>query len=493
MVNRKGIFYIRDRKSLFLFKGQHQSRASFGGGENGCKLAVSGNLQHSLGPYIKPYIFAASQQERRREAGGHCAICEERFGVAESAQKKLRLTCSDHVHYECYRVVVECMAESIELYQALLDNMPCCKGPRCDLGGVRIQAESPGLTFRIFTNAQAMEKDSKNLSILGTTLKPKAPASTTTTTSTTSNTSTTSPTTTNTATNTFSTIPNDIERVPSPQIQEFDRLFELTSRISSHRSRSPSPSPTVATTNTLSLQITEYMLQDLDELRHKYIEHLLTSSQLSFATLCKLGTLRLVDNLLVSKCGEFALKSCYLFTNYLLVCEIDGTDCWHLPIDNGAEVSTTDESTFAISIYDSPTIWIQSEDPGVVEKWIVATSDPTATFPSQFLTSTFVLPEYQAQIQTPVSSPSTVNLDDSAKAESVFTNISALSEDESDSDVDSDQELINKFKTGKSLCSRLQNAVSEDTELLDLMLREMTMLKNTFEEFTSSFKYVSDQ
>ena len=482
MVNRKGIFYIHDRKSLFLFKGQHQSRASFGGGENGCKLAVSGNLQHTLGPYIKPYIFAASQQERRRQAGGHCAICEERFGVAESAQKKLRLTCSDHVHYECYKVVVECMAESIESYQALLDNMPCCKGPRCDLGSVRIQAESPGLTFRVFTNAQAIEKDSKNLSILGTTLKPKAPAVQT------SNT-----TTSNTpipVSNTPSTIP--IERVPSPQIQEFDRLFELTSRIS-HRSRSPSPSPTVATTNTLSLQITEYMLQDLDELRHKYIEHLLTSSQLSFATLCKLGTLRLVDNLLVSKCGDFALKSCYLFTNYLLVCEIDGTDCWHLPIDNGAEVSTTDESTFAISIYDSPTIWIQSEDPGVVEKWIVATSDPTATFPSQFLTSTFVLPEYQTQTQTPVSSPSTVNLDDSAKAESVFTNISALSEDESDSDVDSDQELINKFKAGKSLCSRLQDAVSKDTELLDLMLREMTMLKNTFEEFTSSFKYVSNQ
>ena len=75
----------------------------------------------------------------------------------------------------------------------------------------------------------------------------------------------------------------------------------------------------------------------------------------------------------------------------------------------------------------------------------------------------------------------------------MFTNISALSEDESDSDVDSDQELINKFKAGKSLCSRLQDAVSKDTELLDLMLREMTMLKNTFEEFTSSFKYVSNQ
>lgn len=473
MVNRKGFFYIRDRKSLFLFKGQHLSRASFGGGENGCKLAVSGNLQHSLGPHIKPYIFAASQQERRREAGGYCAICEERFGVAESAQKKLRLTCSDHVHYGCYKVVVECMAESIESYQALLDNMPCCKGPRCDSDAVRIQAESPGLTFRIFTNAQAVERDSKNLSILGTTLTktPSLLASPSPTTS-----------------------PAFIlPRIPSPQIQEFDRLFELTSRISSNRSRSPSPSPTVATTNTLSLQITEYMLQDLDELRHKYIEHLLTSSQLSFATLCKLGTLRLVDNLLVSKCGDFALKSCYLFTNFLLVCEIDGSDCWHLPIDNGAEVSTTDESTFAISIYGSPTIWIQSEDPGVVEKWIVATSDATATFPSQFLTSTFVLPEYQSRIETPVSSPSTVNLDDSAKAESVFTNISALGEDESDSDVDSDQELINNLKAGAPLCSRLQNVVSEDTELLDLMLREMTMLKNTFEAFTSSFKYVSDQ
>ena len=475
MVNRNGIIYTRDRKSLFLFRG-HRPRASFSARENGCKLAVSGILHHSLGPQIKPYIFAAAQQERRREAGGYCAICEERFGVAEGALKKLRLTCSDSVHYECYKVVVECMAESIESYQTLVDSMPCCKGPRCDGEAVRIQAESPGLTFRFFTDAQAVEEStnlsrnlSKNLSILGTTLKPK------------------------TATK--------ADRVPSPQIQEFDRLFELSSRPSSRisrisrisRSRSPSPSPTIATTNTLSLQITEYMLQDLDELRHKYIEHLLTSSQLSFATVCKLGTLRLVDNLLVSKCGEFVLKSCYLFTNYLLVCDIDGTDCWHLPLGNGADVSTTDESTLAISIYGSPTIYIQSEDPGVVEKWIVATSDPTATFPSQFLTSTFVLPEYQAHIETPLSSPSTVNLDDSANAESVFTNISAVCEHDSDSDVDSDQELINKFKPASSLSSRLQNVVSDDTELLDVMLREMTMLKNTFEDFTSSFKHVSDQ
>lgn len=473
-------------------------------------------------------------------------MCEELFATAESPQKRLKLACGDHAHHDCFRVVVECLAESFLSFQAVRDHMPRCKGPHCRDSEVPVLAESSELAFKLFTAARDCELRS-NLAILGTTLTrenddriPVAePAATD------YHRDQILKEYTRVAAPSFAPpARSSVEVViPSPQIEEFDRLFDLTCSGSFHRTRSSSPSPTVATTNTLSLQVPEYVLQDVDKLRHKYIEHLLsTCKKLSFSTLCQLGTLRLVDILQVSffESGPFAPHSCYLFTNYLLICDIDGSTFRLIPID-GPAVSPTNESTFSISVRGdtNTTVWIHSENPGVVEKWIVATSDTSTQFPSQFLTSTFVLPEFQernfeevketgkgakSELQsspvglkvnathpenhteihheprdhrtgntspqhTPFSSSST-NMDNSGRSESVFTNLTVF-EDGSDSDVDSDQEIINKLAAAKLLSVRLQQAVSGETDLIDHMLREMKALSRTFAEFVSSFDRVA--
>lgn len=485
------MFPASDKKTLFLFRARPKRTAANRLSSDGCKMPVSVQVLQMPGPQIKPYIYTASRQESRKWSSTHCAVCEEKFGAVETAQKRLRLSCGDCAHYDCFKVVVECMAESIDSYQEIVDNMLLCKGPKCADVALRLLAIPSELTFRIFAAYRNKECNgpASNLAILSTTLPSKKPVESETST-------------------------DDLECSSKITVGELTIIPE----------RPSSPSPTIATTNTTLLLIPEHTPQQLDQLRHTYIQYLLNSfSQLSLATLCELGTLRLVDNLLVSfvKDSIPELKSCYLFSNYLLVSAIDAAVCSMLPLEPVPDVAITNQSTFAISFQDvgNTAIWIKSDDANVLEKWIVATSDPTATFPSQFLTSTFVLPEVHPEPEypepeypepeypepefhsdlefsepevhvTPKNSSSPQNGEISLKSDSVFTDhISESTDNETDSDVDSDNEIILKVRLGQAL-ARLQEAISDDTDILDRMLQQMSTQRSSFDNMITTFNNV---
>ncbi|KAL6450149.1 hypothetical protein SBY92_002442 [Candida maltosa Xu316] len=300
----------------------------------------------------------ANIQNKIDESKEVCFICQESLSTLFQSERILKLHCGDSVHCECFKAYFR---DEITKAQELYSNGPTitftknCKGDQCK-------------------NSKSVILEVGNWNLISTrklSLIPKRPA-------------------------------------PHPKTNSIN-FTALKSTLNG----SPSPNPTVSTSTT-DPDIRHVNTAEADIIRNELIKFLLDNCpRINLSKLLHLGSLRLADEL--SVCIEpmenFQTRFVYLFENYMTVWSKNTED---LPVFipmNEIQISSRGS---ILQIYQKGTekprsTLLQSPSSSIVEKWVVAVSEPKLQLPPDVITST-------------------ITTDDN----------------ESDSDVDSDAELIQK-------------------------------------------------
>lgn len=170
---------------------------------------------------------------------------------------------------------------------------------------------------------------------------------------------------------------------PHPNSANIDAL-RTTLQNNDIPTRSPSPEPTVSTT------ITEVDTFDVETVRNNLIKHLLDlCTKISLSRLVLLGNLRVADEL--SVCVEpldyFQTRYVYLFENYMVIWNKTDYPVF-VPMKN-IQLSSRGSSILQVRQKDdSLSTLLQSTLSSIVEKWVVAISDAHLQLPARAITST---------------------------------------------------------------------------------------------------------
>lgn len=143
----------------------------------------------------------------------------------------------------------------------------------------------------------------------------------------------------------------------------------------------------VSTANSKTSQILEKNYISLDRLQNQFIEQLMYNNEfISFTKLTKFGQLRLVDTLIISL-DEYNWHNSivYLFENYLLL--TIGDDFLEIDLD---EINFSISSPVVLKLTHKgyKSVLLKANDIPIIEKWVIAISDRSYSFPPELLSST---------------------------------------------------------------------------------------------------------
>lgn len=156
-----------------------------------------------------------------------------------------------------------------------------------------------------------------------------------------------------------------------------------------YNSRPVSLAPSSITQATASVRIAEHDRIPLEKLKNTFIKHMLDTSGIDLSMLVALGPLRLVDQLLVSANGsEYHIWQVYLFANYLVLWQT-GLPLL-LSLTDTLSITTPEYCVIEIRLSSHPAkvVRLYSEIGSIIEKWGIALSDPAIIIPSEIFTST---------------------------------------------------------------------------------------------------------
>lgn len=354
--------------------------------------SVTGNTNR--GPKVKPYIFTQTHQPNFQRISNinetKCFICDELLQTKLQHERIIELKCGDFIHGECFEVSVKCGIErltKIENFKLTSRNIeqafPICKGNKCKTVQRKILPTDEHLIDHLFTSVLLDQKDktlhlrNSNLAILNSTLKSQRAQEF--------------------QDNNIAALHNS-KSLGLPLMSQLPIPYSALCRYSANIDRgslSPSPNSSISTVNTLRIKIPVHKNIPINLLKSEFIGYLINNCMdFNLTTLLKLGELRLLDKLLVSHDGHnFASKIAYLFENYLIEWSLNSTDVTLFPTKN-MKISTVNSSI--LKLYSShsevSTIWLNSEISLIIEKWVIATSDPNFKFPNDIITSTIIIP-----------------------------------------------------------------------------------------------------
>ncbi|EGW35793.1 uncharacterized protein SPAPADRAFT_48754 [Spathaspora passalidarum NRRL Y-27907] len=225
----------------------------------------------------------------------------------------------------------------------------------------------------------------------------------------------------------FSLVPESKNRRIDPRTSGLHTNFDLASLFSSGTS-----------SNTVSVV---YDYNEIESIRNQLIHTLVDNCKhANFANIYQLGQLRLADELSVCT-GEteiFFEKLVYLFEDHILV--------WNhhdyleeprlIPVNN-VKISSKESVVHILQTTDDyPYVtMLQSPSSAIIEKWVVALSDRNLVIPAEVITNTI--------------KSVTNNLNKRDQNPSISSSIHDVST--MDSDIDSDQERIDKIIQGDML------------------------------------------
>ncbi|KAK6200923.1 uncharacterized protein RJT21DRAFT_132771 [Scheffersomyces amazonensis] len=470
-------------------------------------------------PKVKPYIISQQTSNNSSISRGNevCTICEESIQSRLEFEKTLTLSCGDMIHEECFQVTLECEVERLMSKNILNSNSTVtdvehnimfqyCKGPNCMKKGTKKQIILQDKQLyhhnihKCLTNYRSkhVKIQSPNVKALSSTLRgSKIQAKD------------------------FSN-PNAIHSPIPIRAKDAPGRYSIFNTISSPPksfatqvyppqpqplSRSPSPNPSIATIDT-SIAIQNHKSVQLDDLRNHFIKYLLESyPNFNLSSLITFGSLRLVDKLRVaidppssSNVNNFQVKTVYLFQNVILIWS-QNSPSLYFTLDN-IHIQTPQPSILKISLKDSE-IYLSSDIGAIIEKWVIGMSDLKFSFPPEILTSTIPMPSktldpkmISNKIKEPMHHHTIKEIDNvndndndkdndldfdsddelikaelnrkssimnNSRIDSIFQK--STINDEYDSDEDSDQEVIDKYKpkddnAWNEIISHIDNAIS---------------------------------
>lgn len=332
--------------------------------------------------HMKPMRQNFAGTERQREV---CFICDSSLGAKSDTERVLLLECGDRIHALCLEGTIECMinrgfrtkALNPKLSQASIRSyiIPHCHGLRC----AELDRQSPiALNDQEFfsralasaylkvkltaaeINAPAEPEIAKShrLSICGSrvsqyfvkdniTLRHKLELS------------------------------GDVSHTLPTRGITMRPLSCRTSAFSS-MSHGDTEQPTAE-------QLKSYFLQ--------HFLHIHPNLDLVFAM--SLGQLRLADRLEVAIAdGPFTVRTVFLFADYIAIVN-EGMNPTLIPLDKYSLITTPNTSVVQVTSQDPmiPSLKLRSEDAALIEKWGIVISDKTLLIPVELFTSTILTSE----------------------------------------------------------------------------------------------------
>ncbi|KAG5420019.1 hypothetical protein I9W82_001899 [Candida metapsilosis] len=362
-----------------------------------------------------------------------CFICSELLSNVLQSERVLKLNCGDSVHFECFKTAYEKELAGYKNNEPNLELPNLCHGSICK-------------------GERSITIDNRNLSSLlkrpyTAKLTPKRPA------------------------------PTQPKASPAkPQSVNFKALkstlnhFEL-SRRSSLRNRdtmissirSPSPVNTISTTMTDSYNINGFDSgQSSESVVNQLMQYLLSNcTTLNLAKISQLGMLRVADQLQIKIEDEsFNEKYCYLFENSVVIWD-KISQAIFIPVKNAKITCKGPVVTITPTEGDVLHFSLQSHLSSVIEKWAIVLMDLSVEIPGCKITNTIDLVPRTQPVFGGLMSP----IVDSPQ---ISTEPNEVMVDNSDSDADSDEELIQsalKENTHINL-KELQSLISEVDQML---------------------------
>lgn len=172
----------------------------------------------------------------------------------------------------------------------------------------------------------------------------------------------------------------------------------------------PSPNPSISTMNTFTVKMENHKNVPIDTLKNHFIKVMFEKCKcFGFTTLSKLGSLRLVDELLISFNGyEYFPTVVFFFDNYL-VASFEDDEPTLVSLRN-TKITTSSSSVLKFFHHDDTSdnqleVWLDSKVETVIEKWVVATLDHGFEFPVELITSTILIPSLIKESQNHHFSP----------------------------------------------------------------------------------------
>lgn len=332
----------------------------------------------------------AATKTRTRSFGAHmnqaCSICQEPLASKLHLEKLVSLRCGDCVHGQCLQAIVEHNAEllldggdllgtpSPELQEMLL---PTCKGELCLPAGLECPVcpvDKELVQCMVYEAVLTLKLARVNRKLLTENGFFDADYS--------------SP---------FQD-PTTKESPLYPQLAEFSwslcskamaRDFSFRSLDPGFQSRPVSVAQSMITNLTVSVRVSEHEKLPVEDLKNAFIKHMIDScGTFELSMLVGLGPLRLVDRLLVSlDKSPYCLSKVYLFANYLIIWETVDPTLLHLK--DVKSIGTPELSVVEVNFHHTTvSVRLHSETASIIEKWGIAISDPDLVFPSDIFTST---------------------------------------------------------------------------------------------------------
>lgn len=350
------------------------------------------DVNFSPGPKVKPYAFSQTTQPARFKlpvsGDSKCFVCDEDISVSFSNEKSVVLKCGDSVHGECFAVLIQSDDYS---------KVPLCGGMNCQ--NALLNGESAKQMLPV--DEEVMRSVMVASAQIHSSHKYR--------------------------THKRSSTQSSSDPLRSSRSSASKRPMSLTgpgligtpkslanADFYSRIARESSPAPTESSQRTISVRVENNRKIPSETLSNRFIKYLVEHNRnFPISSILNCGKLRLVDTLLgtsVEKEGELPsnFTVVYLFQHSLLI--------WYKNL-NLTIILTLAKAKFKILLKDSilkvesmdqngkfHELWLASENPSILEKWVIALSDYTFEFPSELMTSTLnKLDETTSDLLSPIA------------------------------------------------------------------------------------------
>ncbi|CAH2351428.1 hypothetical protein CLIB1423_03S06084 [[Candida] railenensis] len=341
------------------------------------------DVNFSPGPKVKPYAFSQTTQPVRfklPESGERkCFVCDEDISVSFSNEKSVSLKCGDSVHGECFAVLIRSGDYS---------KVPLCCGTNCQ----KALEDGKSAKQMIPVDEEVMRSAMVATAKIDSSRKYQ----------------TQKRSSTQSSSDPLRSSRSSMNK--RPMSSTGSGLGDVYSRIV----RESSPAPTESSHRTITVRVENNKEIPSETLSNRFIKYLVEHNRnFSLSSILNCGKLRLVDTLFgtsVEKEGESPsnFTVAYLFQHSLLI--------WYKTM-NLTIILSLAEAKFKILSKDSilkvesrdqngifHELWLASENPSILEKWVIALSDYTFEFPSELMTSTLdKLDEITSDLLSPIA------------------------------------------------------------------------------------------
>ncbi|GEQ69977.1 hypothetical protein JCM33374_g3653 [Metschnikowia sp. JCM 33374] len=348
------------------------------------------------GPKIKPYFTTSSRIESNIN-NETCFICKDVLETKLDSEKLVPLECGDCIHGECLRANVDILLEkSIKAgtftkfsSETAIESkvLPVCRG-RCCVSEGRHHPVNP-MEKEILSDLMADVMLSVKLSTISTESPHQR-----------------SPT----PNSLVYGVGNRVSRYYFKDNQSL-RPISFAGRFS-HQSQMFSNEIQESLVETTAEESEEAVpnsntnMKSLEEVKNIFIKHMINSySDFNLVVLVSLGSLRLVDRLQVAYGGsEYSQLIVYLFSNFIVM-ETEGPSPTLFPLNGDYTITTPETSViqFVTTKGQVPTLKLNSEIDAVIEKWGIALSDISLLLPSDVITSSIDVSDFEVEASSEVT------------------------------------------------------------------------------------------